>query len=795
MCQDLRLAWRLLRKTPGWSAVAVATLALGIGATTAIFAAVHAVFLRPLPFAAPDRLVSVRELDAARGRDDVGVSFPNYSDWRGASRSFESLAAVGLFEIELRGAGEPARLLAAMTSHTLFRTLGILPQLGRALDGADDREGRPIVAVASHRLWLGQLAGDPGAVGRTIDLGGMPGTLVGVMPAGFDFPGDVDLWVPLEIYKYERMTRNRRVHVLQVVGRLRQGATVAAAEAELDALSGAAAQDDPGHRPRVIPLHAASTRDLRALLTVLMAAVGFLLLIACANVANLLLVRAAGRRRELAVRRALGAGARHLLAQLVAEGLALVLPGAALGLLLAWWGLGVLDGLTQDPRLRSIAIDGPVVAFSVAVSALTGLLFSAAPAWALRREPLQASLRDDGTRLAGGRRSGAARRVLVVAEVSLSLVLLAGAGLMLESLRRLGHVQPGFLPERLVALRVSLPAARYDEPRDVIAFFAQLPDRLAMVPGVIAASGVNRLPISGGDPVGEVTAEGQAAAVPERPAASFRRVLPGYFRTMGIPLRRGRDFDARDDGSGPFVVIVSDSLARLLWPGKDPLGRRIKVGPPEAEPWLTVVGVAADVRHVGLSEGPGLATYEPHAQRPRGSMHVVARTDRSDEAVVASLRSVLRGLEPGMVIDRLETMEDRIARSTAPRRLQTALLTGFAAVAMALASVGLFGVVGQAASQRRREIAIRMALGARGRDVVRMVVGQGLALAVAGVVLGGVAASALTRFLGTLLFEVRPGDPAALAAAAGLLLLVALGASYLPARRAAGVAPMLALRE
>lgn len=788
-------AARGLARQPGFSAAVALTLALGVAAATVVFAVGDTLFLRPLPYPRPERLVGVNEMDPRSPATPFGVSFPNFADFAGA-RSLEAVAAYQWTELELRGAGEPMRARGLAASPSLFQVLGVPTELGRPLADADDRPAHERPLLLGDTLWRARFGADPSVVGRSLELGGMPATVVGVLPPGFEYGAPTDFVVPLRTALDARALDGRSVHALACVARLRAGYDAPSAQAELDGiLARTPAGQDADHRARVVALQDVLTADVRAGFRALAGACGFLLLIACANAANLLLARLPARSRELAIRAALGAGRPRLLRQMLAEALLAGAAGGGLGLMLAVLGLEALRGLLPDPRLAAAALDARVAGFAVGLTLLTALVCGSAPAWAAGRLDILAALRF-GPGVSGlGRAPRRLRRLMVAGEIGVSFALLAGAGLMLGSLARVLEVDPGFRAERLLTLRVSLPAVRYDEPGQVRAAFQAARRRLEALPGIERVSAVSRLPISGGESSGELTVEGQPLPAAERPAASFRRVLPGYFATLGIPLVEGRDFDDRDRGEQPFVVIVNRSLAERAWPAGGAVGRRIKVGPAESEPWLTVVGVAADVRHAGLESEPGFATFEPVAQRPASSLRFTLRTKGRPEAALASVRAALRAFEPELVLDQEETMQARLDRSLRPRRLQTGLLALFAVGAVALAGVGLFGVVAYSVSRRTREIGVRIALGAARRDVVALVVREGVALAGAGVGVGCAGALALTRLLESLLFGVRPGDPATLAAATAAMLLVTLAACAVPARRAARIEPADALHQ
>ena len=743
----------------------------------------------------------VAEVDDRTVGSGTNVSYPNFLDWNWQQQSFEQLAAIQGGSVVLRGAGEAARLQGAFVSAGLFDLLRVQPALGRALLDSDDRVGAEPVAVIAHSLWQRRLGGAADFVGQAITLGDEPHTVIGVMPPGFRFPDrETEVWMSLGRTGDDEPMRIRRTHILTAVGRLAPGVTIEAAQADMDVIAARLqetyAGEDPGHGVRLTPMRDVIVEDARLALLVLLAGVGFVLLIACANVANLLLARAAGRRKEIAVRRAIGAGQGHVIRQLMIESLVLAAAGGALALLVAEPIRAALAGRLVDvvPRADEIAIDWRVLAFAAAVSIVTGLLFGLAPALEAARVDVNQSLKDDGGRSGHAAGSNRMRYGLVAAEIAISLVLLVGAGLMMKSFWRVLAVDPGFRPENVLTLTTSLPPSKYDAAQPIISFYGQLPERLEALPGIEAVSAVNALPVRGGDSYGEVTIEGRSFPPGEAPEASFRRILPSYFRTLGIRLLDGREFEARDVSDGPRVVIISARMARELFPDGDALGTRIKIGPSDSEPWLTIVGVVDDVRNVGLDSAPRLATYEVHAQRPWSTMNVVVRTAGDPISAISAVRAALLAAEPELLVTNITTMQQRISASVAPRRLLMALMATFAGLAVLLAAVGVYGVMSFVVTQRTREMGIRTALGASSGDLVRLVVSRAAGLTAAGLGVGLVAAVWASRLIESLLFEVSGTDPATLAVVSAALLGVALVASYLPARRAGRLDPMAALR-
>ncbi len=776
---------------------AVLALMIGIGANSAIFSVVNATLLRPLPYEASDQLMILNETAGLDSSDRYGVSYPNFVEWQNQNQSFEQVAAIRYSNVTLTGGDEPSRVPIALVSSNLFDLLRVKPALGRSFLPDEDKPGASTVVVMSHRLWARGFGSDPEIIGKTITLNGRAYPVIAVMPRDFEFPNEtVGLWLALGPLA-DQMT-NRTVHFLSVVGRLKPGLSTEQARSDLQAVAARIQEQypgtDPGHGIRVVPMRDEIVGDVRPALFVLLSAVLFVLLIACANVANLLLARAASRQKEIAIRTALGASRWRVMRQLLTESMLLALVGGGLGLLLALWGVDLLVANVPDylPRVKEIGIDRYVLGFTFAVSFVTGLVFGFAPAFQASNPDLNETLKEGKS--TASRTRHLTRSVMVIAEVALSLVLLIGAGLMIKSFRQLTNVNPGFQPENLLTMTVSLAGPRYTDNEPVISFYQQMRERLEAIPGVQSASATSTLPISGGDSNGELAIEGRPFAPGEAPGASFRRVLPNYFQTMSIPLLEGRPFDERDRGGHSMVIIVNQEMARRYWPNGDALGKRIKIGPPEREPWLTIVAVAGDVKNTGLDAEPKLATYEPHAQRPRGTMDILIRTSVSPMSLADAVRSEIRAADKDAPVYSVGTMEKRIQASVAPRRFNMALLTIFALMALVLAAIGVYGVMSYTVAERTREIGIRMALGAQSSDVLKMVVKQGLMLATAGIVSGLVASLFLTRLMTSLLFGVSATDPATFALISTLLIGMALLACAVPAHRATKIDPMVALR-
>ncbi|HWS87819.1 MAG TPA: ABC transporter permease [Pyrinomonadaceae bacterium] len=802
LLQDLRYGLRVLWKAPGFTAVAVLALALGVGANTAIFSVVNGVLLRPLPFAEPERLVMVWMDNRVMGlREDLN-SYPNYVAWRDEGRAFEHLAAFTSSSPTLTSErGEPERLQGASATANFFGALRVQPALGRLFTAEEEAEGQDGVVVIGHGLWRRRFGGQPDIVGQQITLNGRSRTVIGVMPQGFKFPSEAEVWVPLA--PPASLREQRQSFWLSMVGRLKPGATVEGAQAELSAVAARLEKEFPdsnqGYGAYVVSLHEQVVGRVSTALWVLLGAVGFVLLIACANVANLLLARAAAREREIAIRRALGAGRARLIRQFLTESVLLALVGGALGLLLAVWGVDVLVALAPSdlPRLDQVGVDGRVLLFTVGISVGTGLLFGLAPALQAAQGDLNESLKEGGRGGGEGARGRRVRNALVVAEVALALVLLAGAGLMIKSFLRLQEVDLGFNAEHVLSMRVQLSGTNYREGARAVAFYEQLVERIEATPGVQAAAAVGTVFLSSTPNSSWFSIEGRPAFPPnERVEVPIDPVTPNYFRAMGVPLLKGRAFDARDRQDAPAVTVVNETFARRFFPGEEAVGKRIKYGPPDSDgQWITIVGVVGDTRRTGFDAAVRPETYLPHAQAPARGMMLVVRSSAADPSALANaVRGAVSSLDREVPVFQVRTLDELLSGMMAQRRLNMLLLAIFAGVALLLAAVGIFGVMNYAVSQRTHEIGLRVALGAQGRDILRMVVGQGMALVLAGLVLGLVCALALTRLMSSLLYGVSAADPVTYAGIALLLAAVALLACYLPARRAMKVDPMEALR-
>jgi putative ABC transport system permease protein len=797
LLRDLRYGIRILIRKPGFTAVAVVTLALGIGANTMIFSVVNAVLLNPLPFPDSARLIRISETHSSYTGN---CTYASFLDLGNQTESVENIAAARFWSDNLTDGGEPEQVSTMLVSAGFFPALGVSPELGRTFLPEEDTPGRDKVVVMSHRLWQRRYGGDPNLIGTTIKVGAIERTVIGVMPPGFQsnilFSGQYDLWTPL--VPGGQLRDNRRSHLLAVVGRLKPHATMAQAEAELGAVAAGIEQqnpgvDDPELRFAVIGLQERLVAPLRPALLMLLSAVGAVLLIACANVANLLLARSAVREREMAIRLALGASRWHIARQLLTESAVLGLAGGAAGLLLAVWGVESITALAPGnlPRIDEVRIDGRVLGFTLVTSLLTGILFGIAPALQLPRLSIHEVVKDGGRGSTGARRRWL-RHSLVVSEVAAALVLLIGAGLLINSFWRLQQVDRGFDPRNVLTLDLTL--SRYLKNEQTVTFLKDVLERASQIPGVRAVGVTSTLPTRGG-PATDFVIEGQPPLeAGQEPSADIRIIDSNYFQAMGIPLRAGRAFAETDSTDAPKVMVINENMARRFWPDEDPIGQRVTMrdwGPP-----LTgeIVGVAADVKANGLDSETRPMIYWAYPQFPIIFNSIVVRAEGNPLSLVGALKSQIWSVDPAQPITSVTTMDQVLADSVAPRRFNTLLIGIFAVIALALAAIGIYGVISYTVSQRTHEIGVRVALGAQGSDVLKLVVGQGMMLALAGVGLGLGAAAGLTRLMSALLFGVSPTDVPTFAAVAVLLTVVALTACIVPALRATKVDPMVALR-
>lgn len=794
LLRDVRYAVRQLLHAPGFTVAAVVTLALGIGATTAIFSVVNGVLLRPLPYPDSGALVRVNEVLPRLGLFSVAPA--NFLDWRQQNTVFETTGAYTPDSVTMTFADGPERESGEAVSWDVFRTLRVTPAFGTTFTAEEDRPGAAVVILLSHSLWRDRFGADPAVVGRVIEVNGAPATVVGIMPADFYFPSRVaQYWRPLGL---NPANASRGGHYLGVVARLKTGVTVSQANAMMRGLEERLALQYPdasaGESATVAQLQELIVRGIRPALLTLVAAVGFVVLIACANVANLLLVRGSVRDKEIAIRMALGAGRRRLVTQMLAESLVLAFCGGALGVGLGYLAIPAIQqlGATSIPRVADVSLDGRVLAVVAGASFLTGLLFGLAPAWQAARSGVADALKDSsrGSSTSGGQW---VRGTLLVAEVGSSIVLLTGAVLLIRSFDRLTTVDPGFKAGGVLAFRLALPTNAYPDDAHDIAFFNQLLPRLEARPGLSAAGLVQTLPLRG-DYILSLQLRGQAPVPPsQQPSASYRVISPHYFQALGVPVLKGRAFTTRDQPKSGFVAIVDQAFATKYFSGVDPIGQGIQMGNGN-DAYSDVVGVVGNVRYDALDATPTPTMYVPFTQNAFDTMWVVMRTSGDPSTLATPARQVVRSLDPALPIYGLNPMTTIAGDSIAPQRFSMLLLTLFAGAALFLAAVGLYGVVAYSVTQRTREIGLRVAIGARPADVVRLVVGGGLRLAVIGVVVGLAGALVLSSLVKSLLFDIGPSDPASYALTAGILLAVALLACYLPARRAMRVDPMVALQ-
>jgi putative ABC transport system permease protein len=796
LLQDLRYGLRTLLQRPGFTVVAALTLALGIGANTAIFSVINGVLLRPLPYKDPARLVMIWE--ANNQRSNIHVSHPNFIDWREQSRSFEYISAcTGKWggPITVTGGNEPDRAYAVQVYSDFFTVLGVAPIVGRAFSPEENNPGTIPVVVISYRFWQRRLGADPDLADKRLKVGDTDLNIIGVMPPDFGFPAETDLW--LSKGQLGDDTSSRGSHNYLVIARLKPGVSLDQAQGDMSDIAARLERQYPltneGMGAAVISLADQIVGSVRPALLVLLAGVGFVLLIACANVANLLLARALARQKEIAIRTALGASRLRIVRQLLTESALLSAIGGALGLLLAYWLVDALVALSPGtiPRIDEVSLDGRTLAFTLSVSMLTSLLFGLLPALRVSKPDLQEALKQGGRTSTGGSRS--LRSLLVVAEVALTLVLLIGAGLLIKSFWRLLEVDPGFNPENVLTMQVSLPSSDYKEEHQTVAFYRQLFLRVEALPGVEAAGMINNLPMGGVNINGPFQIEGEAEM---RGYGGFRIVSPGYFRAMSIPVVRGRAFTQEDNERTTPVAIISQRAANAAWPDEDPIGKRIRSSMDNrSDVWMTIIGVVGDVRHSGLDVNASAELYVLYMQRPwrARDMTVIVRTTNDTGNIVSALRGEVGAVDRNLPLS-FERMEQVFSRSVANRRYNMILLGAFAVVALLLSSLGIYGVMSYTVTQNTREIGVRMALGAQAGDMLKLVVGHGLALALCGVAIGLATAFGLTRLMSSLLYGVAATDVMTFITVPTLLVLVALLACYLPARRATKVDPMVALR-
>jgi putative ABC transport system permease protein len=803
LLREIRYSARTLIKSPGFTAVAVLALTLGIGANTAIFSIVNSVLLRPLPYSDPARLVQLWEAKPTLGRKEITASYPNFADWRDQNHVFEHVVAYADWSFNLTGTGDPERIRSSIVSPNFFAALGIQPIRGRVFVEGDDQTGKDLVVVINESLWKRRFDSDPNIVGKSLNLDDKSFTVVGVIARGAQAPllsDEIELWAPVS---HGVAHTNRRGHYLNVFARLSPAATPQQAQTEMNTIASRLEQQYPesnkGLGVRVVPLGDQIVGNFRTSLLVMLAAVVFVLLIGAVNVANMLLARAAVRQKEMAIRTALGAGRWQIVRQLLTESVLLSLLSGALGLLVAIWGIDLLVALSPHdlPRVKEVTIDLRVLGFTLAVSLLTGILFGLLPALQASRPNLNERLKAGGRNATGGTNRQRLRGSLVIAEIALSLVLLIGAGLLIRSFVRLQAVNPGFNAANVLTMRIDLTGPKYKTGAQVIAFQNQLLERLKRLPDVQSASTRSFVPIARDDSFANLgfNFEGRKADEVDRPVAYYNAVSPDYFQTMMIPLLKGRGFSDRDVRGTQNVAIVNSTLAQRYLRGEDPLGKRITLEDnPKEEDWVTIVGVVGDTKPRELRSEPVAELYMPYNQQPEEGMSLMIRHSGAS-GVAAAVRNEVLALDKDQPVYSVRSLDSVLSESVAGPRFRTMVLGIFAAVALILASVGIYGVISYGVSQRTQEIGIRMALGARTPDVLKLVVKGGMMLVLIGIVIGIAGAFALTRLLTTLLFGVTPTDALTFASVALLLIIVSALACYIPARRATKVDPLVALRN
>jgi putative ABC transport system permease protein len=804
MNHDLLYALRSLKKKPIFTIVAIVTLALGIGANAAIFTVVNAVLLRPLPYPDPDRLMFLWTYNPRQGFDkDVGT-FPNYQDWMRQSTSFENMTAYTGAGFTLTGAGDPAQVRGAVVTANFFDTLGVAPAFGRGFTPEQWTVGGADVALLGHGLWQSRFGSDPIVIGRTISLNGIARRVVGVMPHGFAHPEDAEVWVPLaHTRQFASLLQSRGSYWLTIIGRLKPGVARGTAQSEMDAIAQGLEKQYPanaGLGVRLVAMHDEIVGDVRRPLLILLGAVCFVLLIACANVANLLLTRAASRQKELAIRAALGAGRRRLIRQMLTESLVLAFAGGIAGLLVAAWGIQTLQSLAPSnvPRLSAVRIDTPIVVYTALAALVTGLLFGLAPIFQGAGRSAGESLKEGGRAGSEGARGRRMRSAVAVVEIAVALVLLIGAGLLVRTFLAMSRVNLGFEPRQVLAMRIDLPGAQHGDDARVVSFFSDLAARLRSLPGVEDVGLGSSILLPALPNSSTLSVEGQAPPDPGAPniPVPYDAVTSGYFTTLRIPLKQGRLFTDADAAGSLPVAVVNESLVRRFFPKGDALGRRVTFGNPSRPTvrWQTIVGVVADTRRGGLERAPWAEVYFPQAQAADPSVYALVRTAGDPLAIAKAAQAEVWAIDRNQPVSSIRTVDAILARSQANRRFTTLLLALFSIVALTLAAIGIYGVMAYSTAQRTQEIGIRMALGARRGDVLRMVLIEGLTIGGTGLALGLAGAFALTRFMSGLLFGIGARDPLTFVALPLGLLLVAALATLIPAARAIRVDPSIALR-
>ena len=805
--QDARYAIRMLRKNPGFTAVAVLTLALGIGANTAIFSVVYAVLLKPLPYANPNQLVSAFQANIQEGVPEDGTSYPNFEEWRAQNHVFSDLSTINFHQLTLTGSGEPSVVNTCVVTPQHFALLDVKPLQGRIFYPDDGKQGAPPVVILSENLWRGALGADPKILGSSITLDKRPFTVVGIMPAAFRSPfinNAQDVWIPLvQDPLFGSWMARRGGHWLPVFGRLKPGVSLAQAQAEMDTISERLASEFPaenkGWTVHLVPMQKEIVGDVRTALLVLLGAVGLVLLIACANIANLLLTRATSRSKEIAVRTALGAGRSRIIRQLLSETAVLGLLGGVVGIALAYWGVRALSSLLPDnlPQLNAIRVDNFVLVFALALSAIASVAFGLVPALFASKSDIQASLREGSSRSGESGNRRRARSFLAAAEIALAMVLLVAAGLLLRSFSKLTSVSPGFDAQHIVKAEVSLPQFQYSKPEQWTAFSDQLLAGIQAQPGLQDSAIAIPVPIADGfiNLAFEIVGVPPASPSDSR-LANYVSVSPNYFRVMGIPLLSGRLFNQQDIADAPRVTLISKALAQRYFPNQDPIGKQLNFGfPPNADVSREIIGIVGDVRDKSLGDAPAPMMYVPFSQAPFWGANLVVKSTLSTSAVATSIRQQVQKIDKDLPVTDVEKLPDLLDASVSQQRFRTFLLGLFAAMALILAATGIFGVISYSVSRRTNEIGIRVALGASRSTILRMILRESLILAAVGLAVGLPCALAASHLIGHMLFGVSANDPVTLAAVAFTLAAVAALAGFVPARRAMQVDPMVALRH
>jgi putative ABC transport system permease protein len=804
LIQDLRFGIRMLLQKPGFTIVALIALALGIGANTAIFSVVNTILIRPLPYTESDKLVWIWEENPASDIKREPASGPNFTDWKNQNSVFENMTGFTKYNPILTESGEPERITGTIVSSSFFDVLKAQAAMGRTFLPEEDQKGKDKVVVLSQGLWQRRFGADPKILGNSIKLNGNSFTVVGIMPPSFEnpLPGEqtkAELWVPIG---FDLTKMGRRGDFLNVIGRLKPGISIEQARAELKTIAGRLEQQyqstNAGWSVTVLSLHERFVGDVKPALIVILGAVGFLLLIACANVANLLLSRATARQKEIAIRNALGAGRSRIIRQLLTESLILSIAGGAIGLLLALWGVEALVAFSPGniPRIDKVTLDNRVLGFTLGISFLTGVLFGLIPALHASRSDLNEALKEGGRSSTEGIKRNKIRNMLVVSEIALALVLLIGSGLMVKSFLKLQQVNPGFNPDNLLTMQFTLPRSKYKETHQLQAFYQQLIEKVKSVPGIQNAAVVGTVPLSGGGDVLSFNIEGRPLPPLDKGLDSESQVISSeYFSTMGIKLLKGRYFTEQDTKDSQKVAIINEAMAKRYWPGEDPIGKRITQDDPlNTTNWLSIVGIVEDVKHNTLDEVTYPQMYEIYTQRVKPNLCLVAKTTGDPLNLASAIRGEVQSLDKDQPLYNVKSMESLLSSSIAGHRFNTFLIGIFAAIALILTAVGIYGVISYSVNQRTNEIGIRMALGAQQNDVFKLIVGQGLKLALLGVAIGLAGAFTLTRVLYSLLFGVSTTDLITFTVVPIIIVAVALIASFIPARRATKVDPTIALR-